>query len=83
MRFEIISSKLNLAHKFLKGGEMAGHFLLSKEARGISGSKMLLLSKEHVIKLFAKIRWADNGGKPVCPKCGNTKKNIFSKNNQL
>lgn len=76
---EIISSKLNLTHKFLKGGEMAQHFLLSKEARGISGSKMLLLSKERAIKLLAKIRWADNGGKPVCPKCGNTKKTYFLK----
>ena len=76
---EIISSKLNLAHKFLKGGEMAQHFLLSKEARGISGSKMLLLSKERVIKLLTKIRWADNGGKPVCPKCKNNKKNYFLK----
>lgn len=76
---EIISSKLNLTHKFLKGGKMAGYFLLSKEARGISGSKMLLLSKERVIKLLTKIRWADNGGKPICPKCKNNKKNYFLK----
>lgn len=58
---------------------MAGHFLLSKKAREISGSKMLLLSKERAIKLFAKIRWANNGGKPICPKCGNTEKIYFLK----
>jgi transposase-like protein len=49
---------------------MAQHFLLSSQARTLSLAKVLRLSDEEAYSAFRAIRWADNEGKPYCPKCG-------------
>src|SRR5579859_658841 len=48
------------------------HFLLSKEARTLSLSRVMRLSDDEAFDVFKAIRWADNGGEPYCPKCGCT-----------
>lgn len=59
---------------------MAGHFLLSKKARGISGSKMLLLSKERVIKFLAKLDWQTMEESLFAPNTETIRKIIFKNN---
>ena len=49
---------------------MAQHFLLSTKARTLSLAKVLRLSDAEAFETFKAIRWADNDGKPYCPKCG-------------
>lgn len=49
---------------------MSQHFLLSAAARSLSLAKVLRMTKEEAETVFARIRWADTGGKPVCPHCG-------------
>ncbi|MEX0827713.1 MAG: IS1595 family transposase, partial [Haliea sp.] len=49
---------------------VAQHFLLSAQARTLSLSKVLRLSDEEAYEAFKAIRWADNDGEPVCPRCG-------------
>ena len=49
---------------------MAQHFLLSAAARSLSLAKVMRMTGTEAEKVFAAIRWADNGGKPVCPHCG-------------
>lgn len=49
---------------------MAQHFLLSAKARSLSISQVLRLTDEEADKTFAAIRWSENGGEPVCPRCG-------------
>jgi transposase-like protein len=49
---------------------VAQHFLLSTKARTLSLAKVLRLSDAEAFQTFKAIRWADNGGKPYCPKCG-------------
>ena len=49
---------------------MAQHFLLSIAARGLSLASVARMSEEEARALFQRIRWADNGGEPFCPKCG-------------
>jgi len=49
---------------------MSQHFLLSSAARSLSLAKVMRLSDEEASATFAKVRWACNDGKPVCPKCG-------------
>ncbi len=49
---------------------MAIHFLLSAKARTLSLAQVMRLSDNEAFKLFTAIRWADNAGEPVCPKCG-------------
>ncbi len=49
---------------------MAQHFLLSAKARTLSLASVLRMSEKDAETMFAAIRWADNGGKPVCPHCG-------------
>jgi hypothetical protein len=46
------------------------HFLLSAAARTLSLSVVARLSDEEALETFKAIRWAANGGKPFCPKCG-------------
>jgi transposase-like protein len=49
---------------------MAQHFLLSTKARTLSLAKVLRMSDEEAYGALRAIRWADNDGKPYCPKCG-------------
>jgi len=49
---------------------MAQHFLLSTKARTLSLAKVLRLSDQEAYDAFRAIRWADNDGKPYCPRCG-------------
>jgi transposase-like protein len=49
---------------------MAQHFLLSAKARTLSLAQVLRLSDQEAFDTFKAIRWADNDGKPYCPKCG-------------
>jgi ribosomal protein L37AE/L43A len=47
------------------------HFLLSAAARTLSLASVARMSDEKAHVKFCEIRWADNGGRPYCPKCGN------------
>lgn len=49
---------------------MAQHFLLSSKARTLSLAKVMRLSDEEAFETFKGIRWAENNGEPVCPRCG-------------
>lgn len=49
---------------------MCQHFLLSKEARTLSLGKVLRLSDDEAYAAFKAIRFTENGGEPLCPKCG-------------
>lgn len=53
---------------------MAQHFLLSAAARNLSLKKVFRLSDNEAREVFASVRWVENGGQPVCPKCGNAEK---------
>jgi transposase-like protein len=49
---------------------MAQHFLLSAAARTLSLGRVLRMTQSEAEAVFAAIRWADTGGRPVCPHCG-------------
>lgn len=49
---------------------MPQHFLLSAKARTLSLAKVMRLSDDQAFEIFKEIRWADNEGEPVCPRCG-------------
>lgn len=49
---------------------MAQHFLLSPAAKTLSLAKVLRMSDEDASQSFAKLRWPDTDGEPVCPECG-------------
>ena len=49
---------------------MAQHFLQSAKARSLSLASVAQLSDDEAADLFAKIRWPDTNGEPVCPHCG-------------
>src|SRR4051812_30338989 len=49
---------------------MSQHFLLSSAARTLSLKAVMRMSEEEARAAFQAIRWADNDGKPYCPKCG-------------
>lgn len=49
---------------------MAQHFLLSSKARTLSLVKVMRLSDDEAYDAFKQIRWANNNGEPVCPRCG-------------
>ena len=50
--------------------KMTQHFLLSAKAKTLSLMQVMRLSDDEAYKLFIGIRWSENGGEPVCPKCG-------------
>lgn len=52
---------------------MPQHFLLSAAARTLSLASVARMSEEEAHTRFCEIRWADNDGKPYCPKCGNAR----------
>jgi transposase-like protein len=49
---------------------MTQHFLLSAAAKTLSLASVARMTEEEAREAFAAIRWADNQGKPYCPKCG-------------
>lgn len=46
------------------------HFLLTAKARSLSLGAIMRMSDDEAHARFKAIRWADNGGKPFCPRCG-------------
>lgn len=50
--------------------DLSQHFLLSAEARSLSLSAVARMSDQEARDTFRKLRWADNGGEPYCPRCG-------------
>src|SRR4030088_3683618 len=49
---------------------MSQHFLLSSAAKTLSLAQVFRMTDEQAEAMFAKVRWADTDGKPVCPACG-------------
>lgn len=49
---------------------MSQHFLLSAAARTLSLARVMRLSDDEAFETFKAIRWANNEGAPVCPRCG-------------
>lgn len=49
---------------------MKQHFLLSAKARTLSLAKVFRMSDDEAYEMFKTIRWADNDGEPICPRCG-------------
>lgn len=49
---------------------MSQHFLLSSAARTLSVGAVARMSEQEAETVFAKVRWAETDGKPVCPHCG-------------
>ena len=48
---------------------MSQHFLLSAKVRTLSLRAVLGMTDEEAETAFTRIRWAETGGKPVCPHC--------------
>jgi transposase-like protein len=48
---------------------MAQHFLLSAADCSLSLAKVMPMTETEAEDVFADIRWAENGGKPICPEC--------------
>ena len=46
------------------------HFLLSSAAKTLSLAQVFRMTDEQAEAMFAKVRWADTDGQPVCPHCG-------------
>ena len=49
---------------------MSQHFLLSTKARTLSLAQVMRLTDDEAFKMFTVIRWAANGGEPICERCG-------------
>ncbi|MBL8567166.1 MAG: IS1595 family transposase [Hyphomicrobiaceae bacterium] len=49
---------------------MATHFLLQAKARTIRLRDVFAMGEDKAWDLFKQLRWPENDGKPVCPKCG-------------
>ena len=49
---------------------MTQHYLLSTKARTLSLATVMRLSDSEAFETFKRIRWADNDGEPICPRCG-------------
>lgn len=49
---------------------MAQHFLLSRQAKTLSLAEIFRLSDDQAEVVFAKVRWPETNGAPVCPHCG-------------
>jgi len=46
------------------------HFLLSAQARSLSLKTVFRMSDQEAYDTFCQLRWAENDGDAVCPKCG-------------
>ena len=51
---------------------MAQHFLLSAKARTLSLKAVFKMGEERAYQTFCEMRWAENDGAAICPKCGCT-----------
>ena len=49
---------------------MAQHFLLSRQAKSLTLASVFRMTDTMAETMMKRIRWADNDGNPVCPKCG-------------
>jgi len=49
---------------------MAQHFLLSTKARTLSLKQVFRMSEDEAYGLFCDMRWHENDGEPICPRCG-------------
>ncbi|MEQ1648436.1 MAG: IS1595 family transposase [Hyphomicrobiaceae bacterium] len=49
---------------------MATHFLLTSAARSLSLRDIFKGGEDAAFATFCHLRWPENDGKPVCPKCG-------------
>jgi transposase-like protein len=49
---------------------MAQHFLLSAAARSLNPAKVMRMSDRGAENVFARLRWPQTDGTPVCPNCG-------------
>lgn len=49
---------------------MSQHFLLSKSAKTLTLAQVFRMSDAEAEATFAKVRWPETDGKPVCPHCG-------------
>src|ERR1700677_4757050 len=49
---------------------MSQHFLLSRPAKSLSLAQVFRMSDAEAEAIFAKVRWAETNGAPVCPSCG-------------
>ncbi|RVT42207.1 IS1595 family transposase [Sphingobium algorifonticola] len=46
------------------------HFLLSSKARSISLKAVFTMGEDKAYKTFCDMRWPENDGEAVCPRCG-------------
>jgi transposase-like protein len=51
---------------------MSQHFLLTRAAKTLTLTQVVRLSKEQAETMFARIRWPETNGAPICPKCSGT-----------
>jgi hypothetical protein len=51
---------------------MSQHFLLSRAAKTLTLAQVMRMDHAEAEKLFARIRWHETDGAPVCPRCGGT-----------
>ncbi|WP_305098635.1 IS1595 family transposase [Croceibacterium aestuarii] len=51
---------------------MAQHFLLSAKARTLSLKTVFRMSEDEAYSLFCEMRWPENDGAAICPRCGCT-----------
>lgn len=49
---------------------MSQHFLLSAAAKTLTLGSVVRMSDSEVERVFVRLRWQDNDGKPYCPHCG-------------
>ncbi|WP_281842984.1 IS1595 family transposase [Sinisalibacter aestuarii] len=49
---------------------MAQHFLLSAASRTLSLRSIYKAGEEAAYRTFCEMRWPENGGEAVCPRCG-------------
>jgi len=49
---------------------MTQHFLLSAKARTLSLVKVMRMTDDEAYDAFKAIRWAENDGEAICPRCG-------------
>lgn len=49
---------------------MSTHFLLSAAARTLSLKAVYSMGEEKAYETFCKLRWSENDGEPICPRCG-------------
>jgi len=63
--------------------EMGQHFLLRASSRTLSLKQIFRMTDAEARELFQTLRWKDNDGQPVCPRCDNTEKHYQMKTRNL